>query len=514
MRIVLKSISVALGALAVAIAAGLFIYAQNANRLKPELEALLADQLGKTVKLKGDVSWQLFPPLQLEMHDIEVVDEDQSIEVSRLALTINLAAIWQNTGKWRIDALQITSASIKQDDQHIFLTELKLTDFAIGEPTTLSLHGEYRDGEYRTASSPAAMPFTLAGKLTYSPETTDQPQQLRFDETMLTTPVATATCNLDLRDNPRVPKSLAPASTEDLLPVATLLSYDLIGDCLWHSVIYDDATFHNINTKIKNIGDDLNILVEVAEFFGGSMITEVDVDLGSQPIRWHVLPELTEVDSKRLLKWRNQAIDWTALFAMHSEVSFTGNSLAALYTSITANSKIDGGSGQINVAGLKKQLQAIALLTRKSQSVADWPDVWNYQEMVGNWQTRGQQQTFDFVLDHVAVDGKGTYDYAADRVDMLAHVTVGAPPAGSPYRVNSILQDTPLPFRCHGPTQDIKCRLDESATKRLVAGALRGDDKSGLRRKLEQKIEEKVPEKYRQAAKGLLDILGRALEGK
>jgi hypothetical protein len=95
---------------------------------------------------------------------------------------------------------------------------------------------------------------------------------------------------------------------------------------------------------------------------------------------------------------------------------------------------------------------------------------------------------------------------------MLLNVTVHEPPEGSPFNVNPLLQGTPIPVRCTGSSAEPTCRLEEDAVQQLVARALTQGDESGLRRKLEEKIDEEVPEEYRDAARGLLDLLGRALE--
>ena len=111
----------------------------------------------------------------------------------------------------------------------------------------------------------------------------------------------------------------------------------------------------------------------------------------------------------------------------------------------------------------------------------------------------------------MSVEAEGEYHYFDDGLNMLGHVTLHEPAPDSPFRINPLLQDTPIPIRCKGPSSDPKCRLDEKASQQIIARAL-ADDESGMRRKLEEKIDEKVPEEYREAARSLLDLLGRSLE--
>lgn len=506
MRVLLKFLGVLVG-LAVALVVALLIYVQDANHLKPELQTLISERTGIDVTLGGDVSWQLWPPIQLTALDITALDQGRTITAQELRLAMDLGAFWQDMDKWRVDEFHLVNTKLTDGDQVVTVSQLDLTNFAPGEPAKLDLVGSVQ-----ASAEAASYPFDIKGTVIYSQPTNATTERLRFTDTTFASTGIRGTCDLDVRDNPRLPAEPIVSHPNDLLPIETLLSYEVLGDCMWSEVTLDGYAFKNVETKITNIGNSLNLYIQAPEFFAGSMISEVDVTLTPQPIRWQVMPELIDVDSKQLLEWRSNSLDWTALFATHSDINFSGNTLEALYSTIAADSRLDGQPGQIDITNLKRQLANIAIITRKGETVADWPDVWNYQEMIGNLQTRGQNQTFNFILDHLTIDGEGKVNYAAETMDMLANITIGPAPEDSPYRVNPILQDTPLPFRCRGPTTDVKCKLDENATKNLVARALRSDDDTGLRRKIEQKIDDEVPEEYREAAKGLLDILGRALE--
>ena len=63
-----------------------------------------------------------------------------------------------------------------------------------------------------------------------------------------------------------------------------------------------------------------------------------------------------------------------------------------------------------------------------------------------------------------------------------------------------------------GSVFESACEFDSKGAKKLLANALRQGDDSALRQQLETKINENVPEAYRETARGILDLLGRALE--
>ena len=97
-------------------------------------------------------------------------------------------------------------------------------------------------------------------------------------------------------------------------------------------------------------------------------------------------------------------------------------------------------------------------------------------------------------------------------LDMLAELQFTTLTEGQMFDVNPLLMDLPIPVRCVGSADAPTCRLVGDAAQRIVAKVLTSDENSALRAKIDEKIEEQVPEEYRDAARGLLDLLGGAIE--
>ena len=484
---------------------GLYFYLQNAERLKPDLEAFILEQTGVEVALDGPLNWQLFPPLELQMSDVRVRDQELDAQAEMLSLSMDLSAMWEDVNRWKITDLELTNATVTNASGTTTFSSLKITDFTPGEPANLSVAGAYQgEGE----SEP--IPGTLDGMLTYLPGLEDDGDAIRLTDATITSTNVSALCSVDAKDNGAA--IAAAGSDEDLLPVAQLKRYDVVADCDLNALTVGTETFSYGSVKLTSMSDTLNVYLEIEDFLGGALFTEVDVDLSTQPIRWKIMPEMERVDSQRLVDWSNRSIHWVAPLALQGEIEMRGNSEPELMNSIRSEQDFNGGQGEIDITALKAQLAQLATLTGSSDSFAKWPDKWAYQTMTGKLLTRGKQQVLNLQLDNLFIEGDGTYDYVNEEIDMLANVTFKEALEGSPYTVNPILQDTPLPVRCRGAASDVSCKLDSGATKELIAGALRSDSDTGLRRKLEDKIEEEVPEEYRDAARGLLDILGRALE--
>ena len=131
---------------------------------------------------------------------------------------------------------------------------------------------------------------------------------------------------------------------------------------------------------------------------------------------------------------------------------------------------------------------------------------------MGKWRVDKQHHNLDFALDNLSVVADGNYDASRNELDMLAQLTFKTLTEGRMFEVDPLLMDLPIPVRCRGALEDPQCRVDEKAAQQLVASVLTSKEGSAMRQKLDAKIEEQVPEEYREAARGLLDLLGGTLE--
>jgi len=528
-RTILKIVAGLMGLL-VALSIGAIIWLQDANRLKPEIQALIAEHTDYEVEIRGNLSWQLFPPLKLNLTDLAIQQADasqdnqaQTIHAATLDLEMDLSAIWQDVNRWRVKGFALTDTQVMEDGSTTQIDRLVLKNFALNEPAplqaTITLDPSPSSNadvqEEATAAEP--LQLDLEGLVSYHPSTTTSGERVRLRDLLISSALVKGTCHADVVENQTFPENLASLALaqdqEDaLLPLATLAEFDLTADCNLAELNLDGETFTNVELQITNVAGQLNAVLNIAEFMDGSVMIEADIDATSTVPSWTIVPEVSGVDSQRLLNWTDQRLQWIAPIALNSTIKLSGNTEQALAQSIEAQSDFDGGQGQLNIAKLKEQLLRVASFTRSGDNIANWPDLWNYEHFTGRWIIDGPQHSLNFALDNMSVKADGEVDYLANNMDMLAYVTIHEAPEASPFDINPLLQDTPIPVRCRGPSDDPKCRVDEGAVQNIVARALQGGEESGLRRKLDQKIEEKVPEEYRDAARNLLDLLGRSLE--
>jgi hypothetical protein len=212
------------------------------------------------------------------------------------------------------------------------------------------------------------------------------------------------------------------------------------------------------------------------------------------------------------MEWLDQRLQWVAPLAYAGTLELEGNTTDELVASLSGETSFDAGKGAISIGMIKQPLLAIATLLQEPEKISSWPDVWNYERLVGNWRVDKQHHIVELALDNLTVVADGDYDAATDDLDMLAELTFKTLPEGTMFEVNPLLMDLPIPVRCRGALESPNCRVDEKAAQRLVASMLTSREGSAMREKLNQKIEEKVPEEYRDAARSILDLLGDVLE--
>lgn len=496
-------------ALVAALAIGAFFYLQDANRLKPEIEQLISEQSGYATRINGDVSWSLLPPLSLKVAEVELTRDEEQISAGMLKLNMDLSAMWNDINQWKVTELTLFDALYKADGAVTQLNKFDVKDFRLGEPAQV-----FADLVYTSAPEAEPIAARINGWVTYTPPAADQAQRIIIKDVQFESDMATGVCQAQATDNPLTPAKLPVAGKDDLLPLAALLSYNFSADCNLSELVLGTETFKQSRVDITNTAARLNVMLNVADFLGGTLQSDIDIDAAKPTPVWTILPEVSNVDSQRLINWTDQRMQWIAAIALNSKVTLRGNTEAQLMNSVKAATDFDGGQGQLNISKIKAQLTQIAALTRQTDRAATWPDLWDYEQFTGRWNIDGAIHSLQFALDNMSVDANGKYDYLTDTIDMLANVTINEAPETSPFQINPLLQGTPIPIRCTGASDNPTCKLDRNAAQQVVAKALQSGDDSGLRSKLEQKIEEDVPEEYRETARGLLDILGRALDNK
>lgn len=497
----LRWLVIALAVVVVLAVAAAYYLLQDPNRFKPQIEATIEEQTGARVDLGDDLSWVIFPPLALSASDITADYEGSHYQLDRLRLKLDLMSVLRNRSidEWEVEALTVNGLQVDQEGSRTRVEYLELRNFRPAVPSPFKA---------RLVQQPAEgpeLPLSLDGLVAFDPNT----NKASVKDTRFETTDASGVCNLTATYKPG---AQPPDPDDAIIPVSIWRSVDWSGDCLLDRLTLENEDFRNVTVTLANTGARSTTEVQIPEFFQGSAAATVDIDASATPVRWRVKPDLARADSTEVMAWLNQRLKWIAPLAYSGEITMTGNTEEELIHSVKGKTVFDGGQGRIDISQIKQPLLKLASLVKDADRIAAWPDLWSYQRLVGDWKIDGTHHELDFALDNLAATIKGTYDPLADALDANVQFLFENNPDISGFDVNPLLLGLPIPVTCKGSLEAPKCGVTREGTKELVAAVLTSEQGSDLRQELDRKIDEEVPEEYRDAARGLLDMLGDSLK--
>ena len=294
-----------------------------------------------------------------------------------------------------------------------------------------------------------------------------------------------------------------------LLPLDLLAQYTWDGQIRVGELFYGDERFEDVRIDTNKRNGLINADIRIADFFSGTTETRVRIDTAAQEPEWHIVPQVRSVQSRSVLDWLDQDLDWVALLLADSELRMRGNSQRALFNSMQGGASFSGDDGRISIAMLKEQVMAIAALAGSTDRVESWPDRLDYRRLNGEWKVDGRRHELNMMLDNLRLEARGDLDLLTEEFDMRVNLTVVEDAEVSSLRINPRLQGVVLPLRCRGELNAPSCRPDQEGVRNLISTALRDEAEDQLRDRLEREAERRVPDSTREAAEDLLRGLRR-----
>ena len=481
------------------VAAGYFL--KDANRFKPQIEAFIEEQTGVKVGIGGDLNWRFFPPLGLNANEVTADYDGNRYELEALALDLDLMSVirTRDVNQWEVKALTLEELVVDQAGEVTHVESFVLRNFkpATPSPFQATLTQKPADGE--------ALPLKLEGLIAIDPDA----RTASLTDTAFETTQASGVCDLDATYR----ESVQPPDPEGaIIPVSIWRTVDWAGTCLLDRLTLEEEDFKNVSLTLKNAAGRSSTEMKIPEFFQGSAGAIVDIDASADPVRWRVVPDLARADSTSVMDWLDQRLKWIAPLAYSGEINMTGNTIEELVQSIRGRTVFDGGKGRIDISQIKQPLLSLAKLFQEPDRIAAWPDLWNYERLIGEWVINGTNHRMDFALDNLTAAVRGDYDPLADALDMNVEFVFENNPDLHSFDVNPVLVGLPIPLTCTGSLEAPKCGVTPDATRKLVAAVLASEQGAEVRDKIDKAIDEKVPEEYRETARGLLDMLGDSLK--
>ena len=486
-------------AVILALTAGAWYVLDDPNALKPQLTQLIEAQTGVPVRIDGDLSWQLLPPLTLTAHQISAEQDGTRYTLAKLDLDVDLQSVItsQDLNSWQIRSLELTDLLLNTDSETTSVPSLKLNNFAFDQLSPFSAELNYQGPDGQN------FPFQATGNILYRPIG----EEIELTDTRFKTDLASGLCNL----LGKVTDAGGYVDGPDaVIPVAVWRGYDWAGSCVLERIEFQGQRFDKVQLELANSGGNSTTLLQIPEFFGGTANAKVDINAERDPVAWRIEPDLKNVDSQALMTWLDQRLTWIAPLAYGGAITLTGNTVEELSRSVRGKTSFNGGAGTIDITALKVPLLNLASMIQEDEQIRGWPELWQYERLTGEWDVNGTQHAIDLALDNLTAAIAGVYDPITDAMDMQIEVMFEDNPDLHSFDMTPLLVNLPIPLRCRGTLEAPKCAVDPAAAQKIVASALNSGDGSELRSKLEAKIDKDVPEEYREAAKSLLEIFSRS----
>ena len=472
---------------------------QDPNRYKPELESLIADAMGIDLRIDGDLSWQLWPPVTLRAADLSFADEETNYQLGALAVQADLRSLLTGDRELKLQNIRVSDLVItdKELGDITRVHRLQLDNFAVGKPSPLSVQA--------TLESPddPAVEVALQAQLTYNQKADSGAlQDMSFDYDGIK-----GTCDVALSHLGREPPRKDKRSKEDVLPLTTFNSMDWVADCSLPEYALQGTAIHDITVHSENKAAHSRNIIKVLDLFGGSLQLTAEIDAVRKHPAWKIETDARDLDSQQVASLISPRLKWAAPLLVSGVFTMTGNTPQAMVNSMAGTSRVDAGQGDIDISMLKKAMMDIAMLAGKSEQIANWPEQLHYTTFAGDWTIEGTQQNLALVLDNINLDGKGEVNALTGVLDMALSITINEHATLDVLNVNKALYGIPIPVRCKGSMTEPQCGLDTSASERIVKDIAAGQARRKVDEKLDEAIADKVPEAYQEDAKKLIEGL-------
>lgn len=472
---------------------------QDANRFKPELEALVQETTGLPVKFNGDLNWQVWPPVVLAGEDIAFADEDTDYQVGSVGVRADVMALLRGGGlvvqELRAENVVLTD---KRFGDVTRLNAVQVDNFEPGKPSALSVRGELisPDGEQAQVS--------LDGQLTFYPDE----DRLTLANADFDYDTYSGTCDAKVSNLSREPTLSYKAGKDDLLPLDSFRAYDWVADCKLPKVEADglsltDVAIHSENTNARNKNT-----ITVPAMLGGKLEADVAIDTRQRTPKWNIKTSADELQAQEVANLLSPSLSWVAPLLANGSYNMRGNTPDALLASMQGAMEFNGSNGVIDITKIKSMVLGLAQLAGEGERVQNWQDQLAYEQFDGDWKVNGNTHDLTFTLDNLLVTAVGDFDPTSGDLDMRGALQVNEHATLNALDINPELYGLAIPIRCRGTATDPACGLDRENAQKALTQLAANKARGKIGEELDKALEDKVPEEYRDTAREALKGLG------
>ncbi len=293
---------------------------------------------------------------------------------------------------------------------------------------------------------------------------------------------------------------------ETELPVELLNSMNVIGSASIASLTLRDMVFEDINVY-TNIEDGvLDIELTPATAFDGTLAGAVRLNAQSDTPTLDAQFSANQFNLLDLSPALSQFDSFAGLLNVEANHSARGATVDAMLNTLSGSTTFNVLNSSIDITLIKQVFTAIAALSPTGDTIQQWPDVVQFNELGGYITLQeGLQVNQDVKLrmDNFDITGSGGVNLAEGGFDYNVLFTLLGAPQVQTIPVGERFQDVSWPVQCaaefSAPVNQY-CRPDFNQVRQIFTQL----GTAAARQRLNEVITDQVPEEIQDSARGLL----------
>ena len=296
------------------------------------------------------------------------------------------------------------------------------------------------------------------------------------------------------------------AEPEAPLPFDSIKGVTLRGSVSLESLAYDQTALQDVYL-FTNVEDGvLDIELQPASVFGGSVEGSVRVDANPDPSQLQTRFATSNLNIIDVAPSVSRLNVLTGMLNLEANHRASGDTVSALLQTLDGSINFDVPNNSVDISLIKQVFTAISALSPTGEAIQQWPDEVRFNSLNGQLQFNnglGSDQQMRLRMDNIVVGGTGGLDLEAGSFDYLLDFAILGPPEQQTIPINPLYHDVAWPVQCAANFADEVsqyCRPDFNRAREIFAQI----GTNAVRQRLQEEITDQVPEDLQDAARGLL----------
>lgn len=306
---------------------------------------------------------------------------------------------------------------------------------------------------------------------------------------------------------PAVTSIATTAASEDTeLPFDLLNSLNLLGSISIESLTADELYFQNINIFTNAEDGVLDIEIQPVSAFDGTIQGNMRIDgrkADATLTTRLIVSQLNIVDLAPHISGVNSV---TGRLDVNADYNATGSSTNALLNSVSGTTTFTITENTVDIGVIKQVFTAITALGPTSETIQQWPDVVQFNELSGYILLEdgiAANQQVRLRMDNVDISGTGGIDLEAATFNYELTFSVLGLPHIQTIKINELYNGVPWPVQCNaGFADEVSqyCRPDFTQVREIFTQI----GSNAIRSRLNDAVTDQLPEELRDGVRSLL----------